>query len=204
MSPNDTGNFVKQLEQLGFVHLSNGSAADVVVVDQLKGPLSPCSWVEFGHAFLDAEKKQRIAICRATGVADEKLATPAGWSFERSLSNSHKFVPTEKVGESHKFLRTEDGVDVYLDLETGKEAYVGRTARTEDDTKHDELYKRAIAALEFATHTVPPVRLSFMQKWRVRRGRGFVGDGEILASARQERGGIGGLLEIARRQFAAS
>jgi tetratricopeptide (TPR) repeat protein len=102
------------------------------------------------------------------------LATPAGWSFERSLSNSHKFVPTEKVGESHKFLRTEDGVDVYLDLETGKEAYVGRTARTEDDTKHDELYKRAIAALEFATHTVPPVRLSFMQKWRVRRGLGLL------------------------------
>ena len=99
--------------------------------------------------------------CRVDGVS------------KGSLSNSHRFVPTEKVEESLKFLRRENGVDVYVDLKTGEEAYVGRVAAP-DDAKHDDLYKRAIADLEFAMQLVPPVRPSLMQKWRIRRGLGHL------------------------------
>jgi tetratricopeptide repeat protein len=174
MTPSDTGSFIEQLVRRGLTHLSHDAAADIVVVDQLQGPLSACSWVEFGHVFLDGEKKQRIAICRITGSADGKVAMPIGWRFEGSLSNSHRFVPTGKVDESLKFLRNENGVDVYVDLKTGKQAYVGRVAASDDDVKHDALYKRATALLGFATRMVAPVRLSLMQKWRVRRGLGLL------------------------------
>ena len=169
MTPMDTERFVKQLQQLGFVHLNNESAADIVVVDQVQGPLSTCSWVEFGHAFLEGKEK-RIAIGRSPGSTDKSIAFPDGWRFEHSLSASHTFVPTEKVDESLDFKRHENGVDVYTDRNTGKEIFVGRTADSAEDVQHDEHYKRASELLKFSMSLVPPVRLTLMQKWQIRRG----------------------------------
>ena len=74
---------------------SHVKAADIVVVDQVQGPLSACSWVEFGHAFLEGKEK-RIAIGRSPGSTDQSIALPDGWRFEHSLSASHTFVPTDK------------------------------------------------------------------------------------------------------------
>ena len=54
------------------------------------------------------------------------LATPAGWRYEDSLSANFKFVANEEMNDKMKFLRREDGVDVYLDLSTGKEVFVAR------------------------------------------------------------------------------
>jgi hypothetical protein len=171
MTPTDTERFVKQLLQLGFVHLSNEGVADIVVVDQLQGPLSACSWVEFGHAFLDG-KSGRIAICRSPGGTDKTIALPDGWSFENSLSASHTFVPTEKTEESVEYKGRQKGLDVYADRKSGKELFAGRVAASSEDVKHDEYYKRAIEQLKFAMTLVPPIRLSLLQKWRIRRGLG--------------------------------
>ena len=169
MTPMDTERFVKQLQQLGFVHLNDESAADIVVVDQVQGPLSACSWVEFGHAFLEGKEK-RIAIGRSPGSTDKSIALPDGWRFENSLSASHTFVPTEKIDESLDFKRHENGLDVYVDRKTGKEIFVGRTADSAEDVQHDEHYKRASELLKFSMSLVPPVRLTFMQRWQIRRG----------------------------------
>jgi hypothetical protein len=48
------------------------------------------------------------------------LATPAGWQFEGSLSKYFHFVPDDDPGTRFKFLRTEDGLDVFLDQSTGR------------------------------------------------------------------------------------
>lgn len=54
------------------------------------------------------------------------VATPEGWSYEDSLSANFKFVENEEMQKKLKFLRHEQGTDVYLDLATGKEVFVGR------------------------------------------------------------------------------
>ena len=129
MTPLDAEAFVRRLTGAGLVHLQNGAAVDIVVVDQLRGPLSPCSWVEYGQIALDAAGSQKVAVCRLKGSRSTSVVMPGGWTFEKSLSNSHKFVPMEQVGRSMKFLRHENGIDVYLDLATGEEKYVGRPKR---------------------------------------------------------------------------
>jgi len=58
-----------------------------------------------------------------------QLATPKGWKFEGSLSQKFKFIPTDQVKDQLKFLRKEGDLDVYLDLNTGKEVSVGRTRK---------------------------------------------------------------------------
>ena len=56
------------------------------------------------------------------------MATPAGWEYEESLSHKFGFIQTGKENERLKFLRNEGGAKGFLDLETGKEVFVGRTS----------------------------------------------------------------------------
>jgi len=58
-----------------------------------------------------------------------QLATPKGWEFEGSLSQKFTFIPTDQVKDQLKFLRKEGGLDVYLDLKTGKEVFLGTTSK---------------------------------------------------------------------------
>lgn len=126
MAPMDAEAFVHRLTAAGLVHLEDNVAVDIVVVDQLRGPVSQCAWIEFGHIAIDRARNQKIAVCRLTGSQSTTVVMPAGWTFEKSLSNSHKFVPLEEISKTMKFLRRENGLDVYLDPATGKETFVGR------------------------------------------------------------------------------
>ena len=60
---------------------------------------------------------------------DNTIITPEGWKFEGSLSAKHTFVPNESVDENLKFLRSEEGMDVFLNLKIGKEVYTARTEK---------------------------------------------------------------------------
>ena len=55
------------------------------------------------------------------------LATPKGWVYEQSLSKLFAFVPTESSGDRLRFLRSEGGIDVYLDRESGEEVRQSRS-----------------------------------------------------------------------------
>ena len=55
------------------------------------------------------------------------LHTPPGWTFEDSLSKKFAFIPIQDAQSRLDFLRSENGVDVFLDRETGKEVFIGRT-----------------------------------------------------------------------------
>jgi len=126
MTPQDTESFVKRLEDAGLEFLRDGEAIDLAVVDQLQGISSKCIWLEFGHVDIGAEG-QRVSACNLVGSQLMKVITPPGWKFEGSLSSTHTFIPTEEIEKSMKFLRHEKGLDVYLNLVTGKEMYIGRT-----------------------------------------------------------------------------
>lgn len=124
MTPIDVKSYVKYLEKLGFKYQVNGSAVDLVVVDQQRGFAAPCNWAEFGFVNID---NNRIAACRAVDGSNSPLLTPDEWEYEGSLSQTFGFVPSEHIDKSLAFLRHEAGLDVYCSALTGKEVFIGRT-----------------------------------------------------------------------------
>jgi hypothetical protein len=136
MSPADTEAFVKNIEHEGLKFLCNEQSVDIAVVDQMRGLTMPAQWLEFAHLSL-GETGNRVAACWlfegpriAAGVHISSngmtLVTPKGWVYERSLSANFTFVANEHIQERLKFLRREDGMDVYLDQTTEKELYLAR------------------------------------------------------------------------------
>ena len=95
MNPSDVEAFIDSLGQYDILYQKEGSARDVVVVDQMRGLLLSCPWIEFGHVNLDEDPRQRVAACRLSGGKSDKIVTPEGWTFGRSLSSSYGFVPSE-------------------------------------------------------------------------------------------------------------
>jgi hypothetical protein len=124
MVPADVEEFVTRLASHGIRFKEAGKALDLVVVDQMNGPTTPCDWIELGRIAL---QQGRVGACRLAGSSVVDLATPEGWAIERSLSARFGFVPTGTEKEAMRFLRHENGLDVYEDLQTGREVYIGRT-----------------------------------------------------------------------------
>ena len=127
MTPPDVEAFVNKLKDGGLEHLRDNKAIDIATVDQIRGILSECDWLEFGHVNL-SDSGHRVAACRLAGSQATRMVTPDGWKFENSLSSSYVFVPKEHVEKGMKFLRHEKGLDVYLNPITDDEMYVGRTS----------------------------------------------------------------------------
>ena len=137
MTPPDVGNFIAHLESEGLQFVSDGRFQDCAVVDQVNGPTMPVDWLEFAKLPID-ESGTKVSACWlfegprvAAGVhmpsKELSLATPIGWTYDGSLSAEFQFVSNEDMGDKLRFLRREAGKDVYLDLSTGREAFVSRT-----------------------------------------------------------------------------
>ena len=124
MTPVDVEAFIEELESDGLVYLLDGDSQDIVVADQQRGFDAPCSWAECGDIEINGNS---IKACQAVGDDSHQLMYPDGWQFEGSLSQTYIFAPSEEVDKSLKFLRNEDGLDVYLNMMTGKEVFLGRT-----------------------------------------------------------------------------
>ena len=130
MAPDDVESFVNHLKQYDFIYQQDGIAKELVVVDQRQGCFTKCEWLTFGFCNFDRDEKKRVAACIAVDDTDSPLLTPDGWEYEGSLSHTYGYVPIEHTDKSLKFLRHEDGLDVYFNELTGKEAYIGRTGET--------------------------------------------------------------------------
>jgi hypothetical protein len=127
MTPADAKSFVERLEASGLAYLTDGQAQDIVVVDQMCGPTMRCDWVGYGTIHLGRDGQSPVKVCRLKGSDVHVMFGPDGWAYEGSLSQTFGFAPTGAEGRSLRFLRHENGLDVYLNLLTGKEAFVGRT-----------------------------------------------------------------------------
>lgn len=128
MVPADVKTFVEILQSSGLAYLVDGAAKDLIVIDQLRGPVVKCDWVEFGHVNLAGELKKWVAACQLSGSRQSRVFTPEGWVFEESLSSSFGFVPNEHIEKSLTLKRGEDNLEVYYNRLTGKEVYVGRSS----------------------------------------------------------------------------
>jgi hypothetical protein len=76
MSPTDAKIYVDSLERKGLTYLRDGKAVDLVVVDELRGPMVDCDWIEHGQTALDAERSVRA--CRMHRDDDPHVIFPEG------------------------------------------------------------------------------------------------------------------------------
>ena len=129
MSPEDVESFVTKLQGAGLTFLRDGEAIDIAVADQMTGLSSKCKWLEFGQVDMSGHG-QRVAACRIVGSQLMQVFTPQGWKFDGSLSSTFGFVPNEHAGKGLKYLRHENGLDVYYNPITGKNVYAGRSGET--------------------------------------------------------------------------
>lgn len=88
MTPADVRACIRGLEARGLVHLTDGRAEDIVVVDQRTGPVDRCDWIQFGKMRGD---RGDVSVCRLAGTGDETFVTPANWTFENSLSHRQTY-----------------------------------------------------------------------------------------------------------------
>ena len=126
MSPEDVESFVRKMEEYGFSYQHEGEAEDLVVVDQIKGPMVPCDWIEFGKVDWQDDPQKKVVVCFMIGTKIDQVLTPDGWEYDRSLSKHFTFVPTNERYEKTVFIENRDGNEVHIDLATGKEVYRGR------------------------------------------------------------------------------
>lgn len=129
MSPKDVEAYVSTLEAGGLIFQRKGQAVDLAVVDQLRGPTLPASWLEYGQL---QTSSMNVAACWPSGEKPEGIALPDGWKYENSMSSKSRFVPQNVMDDMMEFRRHENGLDVYMDLRTGKEMFVGRPAISGD------------------------------------------------------------------------
>jgi hypothetical protein len=127
MSPVDVEWFVEQLEDAGLEFLRDDEAVDLVVVDQFGGPTTKCTWLDVVRVDI-FENDVSVAAALLVGSPLTQFAIPHGWKYKGSLSACSVYVPSENVDKFMKFLRHEKGIDIYLNLITGKEMYVGRAS----------------------------------------------------------------------------
>ena len=127
MVPIDAQRFVEGLERHGLQYLREGRSVDLVVVDQIRGPMVDCDWIEFGHVSVGNRRQNRIAVCRLKGSLATQVVMPEGWQFESSLSASHGFARSSLPESGLIFLGSEGRLDIYWNQLSGSKVYVGRT-----------------------------------------------------------------------------
>ncbi len=123
MAPADARLFVERLSDKGFV-TEPPESREIAVVDHVSGPLQAAGWLEVGGV---TYRGHEVCACRLVGDDSGVLITPDGWSWGASLYGAGHWQPESAVDSRWRFVRHEDGVDVFLDPDTGKERYVGRT-----------------------------------------------------------------------------
>jgi hypothetical protein len=127
MTPEDTRCFVDQLKRVGFRFVEHGKSADIAICDQYRGFTTECEWLG-----TDVDGRG-VRICWLLGHKPGDMATQEGWSFKKSLYTTGNFWADDEPVDHLNFLRTDDGLNVYLDEHTGKEVYAGRPFENKDD-----------------------------------------------------------------------
>jgi len=118
MAPAEVRAFVERLESLGLVHLRDRQAVDLVVVDQVHGPTSPCDWIDGGK-----HPDGYSAVWRA-GTVPGWFAHPKGWQLGQSTQLL--LSPNSEAEERFLGLCRDNDLETVLDYKTGKQLYIGR------------------------------------------------------------------------------
>jgi hypothetical protein len=93
-SPLDMRIFIRELEKLGFAYLKDGKSTDIAIVDQSRGLMSPCDWLEYGHVTI-GDGRTKVAACRLAGCPEKSIVLPLGWVYKQSLSERYRIHSSE-------------------------------------------------------------------------------------------------------------
>jgi len=85
---------IRELEKLGFVYLKDGKSADIAIVDQSRGFMTPCDWLEYGHVTI-GDGRTKVAACRLAGCPAKNIVLPLGWVYKHSLSERYSTPSSE-------------------------------------------------------------------------------------------------------------
>lgn len=89
-SPEDVESFVREMEKCGLAYLHEGKAEDLVVVDQIKGPMVVCDWIDFVKIDWQKDPSRKITACRIVGSKiDQCRANPTDPGESNCLSISN-------------------------------------------------------------------------------------------------------------------
>jgi hypothetical protein len=125
MSPTDCKASIEHLGDHGIMFLKDERSSDLVIADQMRGFTVACDWAEFGR--IEIRPGQTVSAAQLKDTTNRRLFCPDDWKYEGSLSEQFGFIPAGTEYKSLRLLRHEQGLDVYLNLVTGREVYVGRT-----------------------------------------------------------------------------
>ena len=160
MDSQDATGFLAKLGELGLAGERDGAYRDVALV----GPHGPerytCRWLQLGRyggapaAWLD-------------GADAEPLVVPLGWQPNRLIH-----LTSEEAAKRLKFVRREGDIEVWVDIETGKEMYRGRSGPAHDmEPEIEERFKAAAAALKpLVTVGGPQRALGRLERRRLAKG----------------------------------
>lgn len=127
MTPIDAKAYVDLLEEQGLIFKDkNGKAIDIAVVDQIQGLLSDCDWIVAGRIDWNNDHNKKVMICRLNPSNLDEILVPKGWQFETSLTSTTKFIDGNNIPKNLRFVRNENGVDIWIDRETDQESFVRR------------------------------------------------------------------------------
>ena len=107
---------------------------DIVVIHQVKGPILPCNWIEFGK-FPIEEEDAVISMCwlfegKRFGLGvhidspDVDLSIPEGWTPQESKDLLQAYEGAEDAEIRYEFVKSENGMDVYWDKDTESEVAI--------------------------------------------------------------------------------
>ena len=123
MAPADADAFVTRLANRGIPSNANSQACNFLVVDQVKGPTRSCPWI---RVMVYEHDDIKIVCAALANAKDTRLVVPEGWEYDASISKFGRRFEKGHLDDTVKFLGREDGVDLYLDLITGKPAGAAR------------------------------------------------------------------------------
>lgn len=127
MTPEDTERFVNSLKQVGFIFFEDGRCVDIAVCDQHRGFTESCDWLG------TEQDHQGVRFSWLLGHEVGQMAVQDGWTMDDSLYSTGSFLADDAPDDHMEFLRTDNGLNVYLNKKTGKEVYVGRPFEDVDD-----------------------------------------------------------------------
>jgi hypothetical protein len=100
LEPPSVGDFIEELVECGLTYIDDGVPVDMIVVDQQRGPVTECEWLEFAHIGIDGGKVGAAWLWEGKRMGhgihmrtDMTIAMPAGWHFKNSLSDKFEFLP---------------------------------------------------------------------------------------------------------------
>jgi tetratricopeptide (TPR) repeat protein len=145
MTEADSLGFMRSLEKLG-LNVSQGPDSDVVLVNEFDQSVTPyCEW-------LVTAKWEKAVIAWKAGTRPDSVVAREGWNPQ--VGSGLSFYDRDSQ-DNLKFLRLQDNVEVFLNKETGKEVYLGRTS-----TPVEAMFKTASQVIggHFVTAGEKPLR----------------------------------------------